>query len=124
MQKTLAQFKRDIKIGDSILCLKIEEGKSLWPDQGYTPLAPIDLKPKMQGLRLVIDKDTTGFYLKGISDDSRRGSFCNYPKSRTTGIHRQLFYYYRNRSSRQYMAKALLSNNKIKIWKKYSLIWH
>jgi hypothetical protein len=81
MQKTLAQFKRDINIGDSILCLKIEEGKSLWPDQGYTPLIPITLNPKMAVLRLITYKDTTGFYLKGINDTNARGSFCNFPKA-------------------------------------------
>jgi len=79
--KTLSQLKKDINIANNILCLKIEEGKSLWPNPGYTPLQQIPLSPKTAVLRIVTYKDTTGFYLKGIHDTNTRGSFCNWPKA-------------------------------------------
>lgn len=65
---TLQQFKNTIQVGDNIIMLS----------------TTIDLNPevlaKQKKMRTVSYKDTTGFYLRGISD-SGKGSFCAWPKA-------------------------------------------
>lgn len=74
--KTLAQLKRDIEIGSSILCLEIKEADR----DNILHVRP--LNEKMAKMRLVTKIDTTGFYLKSIDDErTKHGSFCNWPKS-------------------------------------------
>ena len=48
----------------------------------YTALKPIPLPERLTGVRTVSHVDTTGFYLKQANDNgSKRGSFCDFPKS-------------------------------------------
>lgn len=77
--KTLAQLKRDIEIGSSILCLETKEANFNDPER---VLVVRPLNEKMKKMRLVTLIDTTGFYLKSADDDStKRGSFCGWPKA-------------------------------------------
>jgi hypothetical protein len=64
----LKQFKESINIGDNILLIS-----STIP----VPEAKLSSQKKM---RQVSYKDTTGFYLKGLTDTGR-GSFCEWPKA-------------------------------------------
>jgi hypothetical protein len=83
MKKTLADFKRDIKALDKIELVKIEEGKFIDDEQGYSELMEVAIKEKIQGIRFLNYKDTTGMYFKKLDElpDKTRGSFCNYPKA-------------------------------------------
>lgn len=75
-KNTIAQFKRDIKVGARITCIGREE------DRGPgTSLEVVPLKPAMQGTRTVTYIDTTGFYLNATPEDGTRGSFLGWPKS-------------------------------------------
>lgn len=65
---TIKQFKESIKIGDAILCTEYKNN--------FTQEVP----EKMKMTRYVSYKDTTGFYMKELTDRSR-GSFCAYPKA-------------------------------------------
>ena len=83
--KTLADFKREIVEGMEIYCTGIEEAgiDEAWTggnlsDAPRGNLQVIPLREKMQGIRTVTKKDTTGFYL---SNNEKRGSFCGYPKA-------------------------------------------
>jgi hypothetical protein len=69
--KTLAQLKRDIEVGTDILCTRILA----------TNGQEEELSERMRKLRQVSYKDTTGFYLRMLSDETR-GSFCEWPKAR------------------------------------------
>lgn len=71
--KTLAQLKRDLNIGDKVKVLEVWERR-----KGEN--VKIDLPEKMQEVREVSYKDTTGWYFKR-KDDTSRGSFCDYPKA-------------------------------------------
>ena len=91
--KTLAEFKRDIQIGTKIQCTGIEEAKISQDWQGgnlsnapYGALQIIPMPEKMQPMRTVTYKDTTGFYLSATPNDGKRGSYCQYPKAK------ELFY--------------------------------
>lgn len=80
--KTLADFKRDLAIGDKVELVKIEEGKFIDSEQGYTKLEETAIKEKIQGVRVLTYKDTTGMYFKKREEVSAsKGSFCNYPKA-------------------------------------------
>ena len=73
--KSLAEFKREIAIGNKIQLVKLEE-------QNGETFGEVAIPEKLQGVRTVSYKDTTGFYLKQASDISnKKGSFCGYPKS-------------------------------------------
>ena len=77
--KTLAQFKKDIQIGDVIEVIGFTETILKDTPQEYTNN---HIPPKLTGKRKVTYKDTTGFYLKDINiDDNKKGSFCGYPKA-------------------------------------------
>lgn len=80
--KTLAQLKRDLKIGDTIEVVEIKEARYLGNDENsqflYGEMLPVEVKEKMQGPRRITKIDTTGFYL---SKDNTRGNFCGYPKA-------------------------------------------
>jgi len=77
MKSTLAQFKRDINIGDEIIVTSV-----MHREYATQELVSIDIPEKLQGYRKVTYKDTTGFYLKKESDTSnRKGSFCGYPQA-------------------------------------------
>ena len=72
MQKTLADFKRDIIIGGTVELIE------------YLDATTNDTVPeKLRGVRVITHKDTTGFYLRPINDsrNTTRGSFCGYPKA-------------------------------------------
>lgn len=75
MTKTLADFKRDINIGDKLQVIEILE------DHMQSGLVSIEIPEKLKPLRIVSYKDTTGFYLKTDAQEVRRGSFCGYPKA-------------------------------------------
>lgn len=75
MTKTLADFKRDINIGDKLQVIEILE------DHLQSGLVSIEIPEKLKPLRIVSYKDTTGFYLKTDAQEVRRGSFCGYPKA-------------------------------------------
>lgn len=82
MNKSLAQFKRDIATGMSIeyvTCRNREYDsiKKTYVGEWFTLPVP----EKMQGIRYVSYKDTTGFYLKREDDKSAKGSFCGWPKA-------------------------------------------
>lgn len=82
MKKTLADFKRDIDTGMHIEYVKLEErlySNVTMDYEGEFIERPIP--EKMQGVRYVSYKDTTGFYLKRPDDKSAKGSFCGYPKA-------------------------------------------
>lgn len=70
-KKTLSQLKKDIQIGDNILMTSFigQNGEN-------------KLNDKINKIGFVSYKNTTGFYIKRIDDKSRRGSFCEWPKSR------------------------------------------
>ena len=88
-KKTLSQLKKDIEIGTSILCIGIKEADYLGNQEGegsifkYSKeLHDVPLNDKMKKTRLIISKNTTGFYLKDINDDTQpRGSLCGYPQA-------------------------------------------
>lgn len=71
MTKTLAQFKQDIELGDSMIVIE------------YKSKTTNEIPDKMKRLRFVSYKDTTGFYLKSI-DDARDsiGNFLKWPKAK------------------------------------------
>lgn len=75
MTKTLADFKRDINIGDKLQLIEILE------DHLQKGLVSIEIPEKLKPLRIVSYKDTTGFYLKTDAQATGKGSFCNYPKA-------------------------------------------
>ncbi len=77
MIKTLADFKRDIEVGDSVIITEIMER-----DFQTKEISAIEVPEKIKGMRMVTYKDTTGFYLATPSTPAgKRGSFCNYPKA-------------------------------------------
>ena len=85
--KTLADFKRDIVPGKNIELVKIEEANidGAWQggDISNAPrgeLVAVPIKERLQGIRTVTKKDTTGFYLQHQGEQGR-GSFCGYPKA-------------------------------------------
>ena len=76
--KTLADFKRDLEVGDSVLCIEIWEKR-----RDDKQLVCIDIPEKLKPMRLLTYKDTTGFYLKPLTDETiKKGSFCGYPKAK------------------------------------------
>ena len=76
---TLKQFKERISVGDNILMLSFtKNGQDI---QGET----------QKKLRTVSYKDTTGFYLKGSEDTTKRGSFCEWPKASELEVQGDLF---------------------------------
>lgn len=68
---SLAQLKRDIKKGARI---EIEE---IWQNG-----VMVDIPLKMQGVGEVMEVNTTGFYILRPNTESRRGSFCEWPKAK------------------------------------------
>lgn len=75
--KTLADFKRDIQVGNSILYIERLESPRM-----DLPLEKIEVPERLRMMRLVTYKDSTGFYLKDIrTRDKSKGSFCGYPKA-------------------------------------------
>lgn len=76
--KTLADFKREINIGDIIECTNVQELTNEYTDS----LVSVGPNERMQGKRSVTYKDTTGFYLNPTPEDGKRGSFCGFPKSK------------------------------------------
>lgn len=79
--KTLAQFKRDINVLDTIVCVSYFEAKFLGENK-WGKLEKIAVPEKLAKMRYVAKKDTTGFYLKDIGDNTTsRGSFLGFPKA-------------------------------------------
>lgn len=67
---TIAQLKRDIEVGRKVEVLEVwEHGQKLEV-----------LPEKMQGVGEVVSKDSTGFYIMRPKTQSRKGSFCKWPK--------------------------------------------
>lgn len=82
MTKTLAGFKRGIEVSQAIELVRYQQKRFSSVEQRYDGQFFNDPIPeKMQGVRYVSYKDTTGFYLKRTDDKSQRGSFCGYPKA-------------------------------------------
>lgn len=76
--KTLAQFKKDLRIGDVIIVTSVKNDHV--DNKGV--LFDIPIPEKLQGERKVSYIDTTGFYLKDNNDfTDKKGSFCGYPKA-------------------------------------------
>lgn len=71
--KTLAQLKRDLNKGDKVEAIEYWE-KRLGEN------IKREIPEKLQGIREVSYKDTTGWYFKQ-PDSEKRGSFCEYPKA-------------------------------------------
>ena len=80
MKKTLAQFKRDIEIGDSMLVISYKNK--------FTDKRPEKFIVK---LGFVNYKDTTGFYLKRIDDNRKKGSFLGWPKAKELHYENNIF---------------------------------
>lgn len=85
--QTLAQLKRDILPGTKIEQVARYEARPL-PDQygntrnfKYGELQAVAIPEKLQGVRTVTHKDTTGFYMNATPEDGKRGSYLSYPKA-------------------------------------------
>jgi len=81
-KKTLADFKRDIKVSQHIELVgydvkQFDSVKGRYDGKFFS----LPIPEKMSGTRYVSHKDTTGFYLKRPDDKSARGSFMGYPKA-------------------------------------------
>lgn len=85
---TLADLKRDIVPGVQLIQSERYEARPL-PDQWgntsnfkYGELVQVAIPEKLQGVRTVTYKDTTGFYLNATPEDGTRGSYLSYPKAK------------------------------------------
>lgn len=85
--QTLAQLKRDIVPGTKIEQVERCEARPLPEQYGntsnfkYGPLEAVSIPEKLQGVRTVTYKDTTGFYMNATPEDGKRGSYLEYPKA-------------------------------------------
>lgn len=82
MKKSLSQFKKDIQTGMHIEY--IQNMERAFDSVKHTHMGEwyrTELPERIQGVRYVSYKDTTGFYLKKSADTSERGSFCGWPKA-------------------------------------------
>lgn len=75
MTKTLAEFKREICIGQ-----KVRQVERYERDPRFGSLVAVPVPEKIAGPRVVTYKDTTGIYLNYEGKEGRR-SFLAYPKA-------------------------------------------
>lgn len=81
-RKTLADLKRDIGTGLHIEYIRNRERRYNNDEQTHSgEWYETEIPERIQGVRYVSHKDTTGFYLKRSDDKSARGSFCPWPKA-------------------------------------------
>lgn len=75
MSKSLAQLKRDIKVGTKIELIEIREA---WGKNEV--LEPVPIKERIAGIGEVVKVQTNGFYVQ--RPNAARPSFCDYPKAK------------------------------------------
>ena len=84
---TIKEFKESIHVGDNILLTEYTQCSAFGD-----ALVSNEIPEKLKGMRFVTYKDTTGFYMKGIKDETnRRGSFCEWPKASELSVEGDTF---------------------------------
>ena len=74
---TLSQLKRDLKVGDKVLMIKMIHSVG-------GKLEDVAICEKLEGVRTVTLVNTTGWYFanEGHLYYGKRGSWCGYPKAK------------------------------------------
>lgn len=75
----MKDFQKSIVVGDKIECISYLSWRS---SENGEELVDRGIPERLQGARTITYKDTTGFYMRGEKDTTKRGSFCEWPKMR------------------------------------------